>query len=178
MAITIQQDEAAPVSYPTTSPAITLNDVVWQRIESYIAWRFSPRTVTWLVEGPGNWKPPLAPAAITGVNVWSVTENAMVSMTLNASPYGGYELPACGPYQFIGTVGDISGIGVTVPAAVWEAVKRLAAYLAVKPGTPGATRDRLRAGSIELYVDRSASWMAMALQNSGAADLLRKYRNV
>jgi hypothetical protein len=181
MATTIEQNEAAPDSYPTTAtyPGSALfNDVAWARIENYTAWRFSPRTVTWLVEGPGHWKPPLAPAAITEVNVWSVTENAMVSMTLNASPYGGYELPACGPYRFTGTVGDIEGIGVTIPDIVWTAVKRLAAYFSANPGTAGARSERLDAGSISIATTRSESWMAMALQNSGAADLLRGYRNV
>ncbi|WP_319798778.1 hypothetical protein [Nitrobacter sp.] len=178
MAVTIEQTESAPESYPSTSPAVTLNDIAWQRVEPYIAWRFSPRTVTWLVEGPGNWKPPLAPAAIIGVEIWSVTENAMVSMTLSASPYGGYELPACGPYRFTATVGDIAGLGVTIPSVVWEAVKRLAAYLSAKPGTPGATSESISAGSIAIATRRSESWMAQALQNSGAADLLRAYRRV
>jgi hypothetical protein len=39
MAILLKQDEAAPDSYPSTSPAVTGNDVAWQRVESYIAHR-------------------------------------------------------------------------------------------------------------------------------------------
>ena len=34
--------------------------MVWQRIESYVAYRWTPRAVTWIVEGCGEWYPPLA----------------------------------------------------------------------------------------------------------------------
>jgi hypothetical protein len=65
-----------------------------------------------------------------------------------------------------------------VPAIVWEAVKRLAAYLSAKAGTPGARSESISAGSIDISRTRSESWMARAMANSGAADLLRNYRRV
>lgn len=180
MATTINQDETAPASYPTvtttgwsTAAAALDQDMIWQRIEPYIAWRWTARDVTWVVEGPGNWHPPLTPATISTVEVWSERANVWETATLDASPLGGYYLPCTGPYRFTGSVG--SG---TVPAAVTEAFRRLAEYIAAKPGKPGASSESITAGSISLSHRRSESWVALAMQNSGAADLLRKYRHV
>ncbi|WP_338832330.1 hypothetical protein [Bradyrhizobium sp. 27S5] len=179
-ATTLEQIEGVPTgNWPNinfSAAATSLRAVAWQRIEKYIARRYSPRAVYWIVEGPGNWKPPLSPAAITAVEVVDPGANALVSASLSVSPLdGSYDLPACGPYKFSGTVGtDVT----TVPDSVAEAVRRLADYLAAKPGTPGATSTRIAAGSIDLRTDRSESWMAQAMQNSGAADLLRGYRRV
>jgi hypothetical protein len=173
---TLSQREEAPESYPTTSPAITGNDVAWQRIESYIAYRFTPRTVVWVVEGPDEWSPPLAPAAITKIEIWA--DGGWTDITANApdaSPLG-YCLDGW-RYRFTAVVGGGSP-APTVPAIVWEAVKRLAAYLSAKAGTPGARSESISAGSIDISRTRSESWMARAMANSGAADLLRNYRRV
>jgi hypothetical protein len=175
MTTLIKQIEAAPTSYPTTAtyPGQAYNDVAWQRVESYIASRYTARDVTWTVEGPGEWVPPLKPATISSVEIWAA--DAWEDVTPDASPLGGFCLTGCGPYRFTGTVGGGSP-APTVPSIVWEAVKRLAGYLASKPGTAGATSESLSAGSIAIATRRSESWMAQALQNSGAADLLRGYR--
>ncbi|SDJ34223.1 hypothetical protein SAMN05216338_104670 [Bradyrhizobium sp. Rc2d] len=173
MSTTIDQVEGVPASYPTTTP--TVSAAVWQRLESYIAYRFTPRAVVWTVEGPGEWHPPLAPAVISKIEIWS--DGAWSDITANApdaSPLGGYCLPGCGPYKFTASVGD----GMTLPAIVAEAAQRLSAYMAAKPGTPGARSERIEAGSISIQRTRSESWMAAAIQNSGAADLLRNYRRV
>lgn len=177
MAILLKQDEAAPDSYPSTSPAVTGNDVAWQRVESYIAHRYTARDVTWTVEGPGEWHPPLSPAAISTVEVWSCGASEWETATLDASPFGGYYLPCTGPYRFTAAVGSGSP-APTVPSIVWEAVKRLAAYLNASTGKPGARNESVSAGSLTVSHSRSESWMAAALQNSGAADLLRGYRRV
>jgi hypothetical protein len=175
MATVIQQVEdvttypAAPAGLSTAAAALS-PDMICQRIESYIAWRWTARGVTWFVEGPGEFAPTLAPATISTVDVWS-SADAWETATLSPSPLGGYVLPCTGPYRFMGTVG-----GGTVPAVVLEAWRRLAEYMAAKPGKPGAKMERIRAGSILLEHQRSESWMALALQNSGAADLLRPYR--
>lgn len=176
MATTIKQTESEPAEYPTTSPAVTLNDVAWQRIESYIAYRFTPRTVEWIVEGCGEWHPPLAPAAISTVEIWSRAGEWEIA-TLSAAPLGGYWLDSSGPWRFTAIVGGGSP-APTVPAAVWEAVKRLAAYLTAKTGTAGVRSESINAGSISISRTRSESWMANAMANSGAADLLRTYRKV
>ncbi len=173
MTTLLEQIEGDPAAYPTTSPNVVMGIIAWQRVESYIAYRYTSRTVTWIVEGPGEWNPPLNPATISTVEIWNGT--GWDDCTPDASPLGGYVLTGCGPYKFSGTVGGGSP-APTVPAIVWEAVKRLAAYLAAKPGTPGASSESLSAGSISIGSRRSESWMAMALQNSGAADLLRRYR--
>jgi hypothetical protein len=172
----IKQTESAPALYPTTSPAVTGNDVAWQRIEPYIAHRYTPREVEWVVEGCGEFVPPLKPAVVTKVEVWSRADE-WEDCTLPASPMGGYWLRSSGPWRFTATVGGGSP-APTVPEIVWEAVKRLAAYLNAKPGTPGARSESISAGSIDISRTRSASWMAQAMTNSGAADLLRNFRRV
>ncbi|HWM47085.1 MAG TPA: hypothetical protein VNR11_09255 [Xanthobacteraceae bacterium] len=174
MAVTIKQTESEPEEY-NLLPAVALATVAWQRIEPYIAHRFSPRTVAWIVEGPGEWHPPLTPATISTVEVWSSADE-WETATLAASPLGGYFLPCTGPYRFAGSVG--SPHNENPPDNIVEAVKRLAAYLAAKPGKPGAMSESITAGSISISHRRSESWMASALQNSGAADLLRAFRKV
>ncbi|MDX1240571.1 hypothetical protein GOL95_11025 [Sinorhizobium medicae] len=177
MATTIKQQEAIPASYPATPSGLSTAaaaldpEMIWQRIEAYTAWRYTSRAVTWIVEGCGDWSPPLAPATIATVEVWRA--DAWESVALSPSPLGGYSLPG-GTYRFVGTVGNGD-----VPAAVDEAFRRLAEYMAAaKKGSPGATRERVTAGSITVDKSRSASWAAQAMSNSGAGDLLRSYRRV
>jgi hypothetical protein len=176
MATTIKQTESEPEDYPdapdglSTAAAALDAAMIWQRIEAYTAQRWTERAVTWIVEGCGEWVPPLSPAVITAVEVWSGA-NVWETATLTASPLGGYYLRASGPYRFTATVGDAD-----VPAAVNEAFKRLAEYMAGKRGKAGASSESISAGSISLTHRRSASWMAEAMQNSGAGDLLRPYR--
>lgn len=175
MATTLQQTEAIAGSYPaapsglSTAAAALSVPMIWQRIETYIAHRWTARNVTWVVEGPGEWHAPLTPATISTVEIW--TDGAWATATLDASPLGGYVLPGCGPYRFTASVG--SG---TVPAVVNEAFRRLAEYMAAKAGKAGASSESVAAGSITVSHRRSASWMAEAIANSGAADLLRPYR--
>lgn len=178
MATTIKQQEAIPASYPATPSGLSTAaaaldpEMIWQRIEAYTAWRYTSRAIEWVVEGCGEWQPPLAPATIATVEVWRA--DAWEAVTLSPSALGGYVLPGDGPYRFTGTVG-----GGDVPAAVDEAFRRLAEYMAAsKRGAPGTTRERVTAGSITVDKSRSASWAAQAMANSGAGDLLRNYRRV
>lgn len=178
MAVTIKQDEATPLTYPATPSGVSaevsaLANVIWSRIEAYTCHRWTARQVVWTVEGPGEWTPPLKPATISKVEIWSGA-NTWEDCTPDASPLGGYWLPASGPYRFTATVGS----GATVPDLVSEAFKRLGNYMAAKPGKPGASRESVSAGSISTDWNRSAAWMAQAMQNSGAGDLLRGYRRV
>lgn len=175
MAVTIRQTEAAPAAYPaapsglSTAAAALDAGMIWQRIESYVAHRWSERNVTWIVEGCGEWHPPLTPATIATVETWRA--DAWEAVTLSPSPVGGYVLPG-GSYRFKGTVG-----AGTVPAAVNEAFRRLAEYLAAtSKGTPGTSRERVTAGSVTVDKSRSESWAAQAMANSGAGDLLRNLR--
>lgn len=168
------QDEEIPASYPASASNIStagdaLATVAWQRIEGYVAHRWTLHGVAWIAEGPGTWRPPLTPASITLTEVWAGSE--WLAIDLEPHFAGGFVLPTDGAYRFSGTVG-----GGAVPAAVTEAHRRLAEYMAAKAGKPGATSERIQAGSIALSHTRSESWMAKAMQNSGAADLLRPYR--
>jgi hypothetical protein len=175
-ATTIRQNESVPATYPdapdnlSAAAAALPAAMIWQRIESYTSVRYTSRNVVWIVEGCGEWHPPLSPATVSTVEVWSGADE-WETVELSSSPLGGYFLPASGPYRFTGTAG--SG---DVPPAVAEAYRRLAEYIAAKPGKPGATSESISAGSITIAHRRSASWLAQAMQNSGAGDLLRSYR--
>ncbi|MGE0749343.1 MAG: hypothetical protein AB7K64_02035 [Variibacter sp.] len=179
MATTLKQTESAPATYPdapaglSTAAAALDAGMVWQRIEAYTAFRYSARAVTWIVEGPGGWVPPLTPATISDAEIWSRGSEAWETAIIAPTALGGYCLPCLGPFRFTATVGEDDA---EVPAAVLEAFRRLAEYMAAKPGKPGAISESISAGSINLSHRRSASWMAEAMQNSGAADLLRSYR--
>ena len=174
MAETLKQDEAVPASYPATptglsTAAAAINaSVIWSRIEAHISTRWTSRAVVWTVEGPGEWVPLLTPATIASIDKWTGT--AWETNAPDASPLGGYQL-ACETYRFTGTAG--SG---TVPEAVKEAFRRLAEYMAAETGTAGATSEKQDVGPITVEQSRNAAWMARAMINSGAADLLRPYR--
>lgn len=175
MAETIRQDEGVPAEYPDaptnlSAAAAALDPaMIWQRIEAYIAHRWTPRDVSWVVEGCGEWHPPLTPVTVATLDIWR--SEAWETVTLSPSPLGGYCLPGGGPYRISGTVGDGE-----VPAAVLEAFRRLAEYMAAKPGKAGASSESISSGSISLSTRRSPDWMAQAMSNSGAGDLLRPYR--
>jgi hypothetical protein len=177
MTTTLKQTEAAPADYPdaptnlSTAAAALDANMIWQRLEAYTAYRWTVRDVVWTVEGPGEWHPPLTPATIATVEIWA--DGAWSNITPDASPLGGYWLPGCGPYRFTGTAG-----GGTVPANVNEAFRRLAEYFTAKPGKAGARSEDIGAGSIRIAYSRDPAWMANAMQNSGAGDLLRNYRHV
>ena len=57
MADTIRQTEILLVGYPAAPAGLSAKaaaldpDFIWQRIESYIAWRFSKRAIEWIVAG-------------------------------------------------------------------------------------------------------------------------------
>jgi len=58
--------EGNPANYPTvtglSTRAAALNlPALWKRIEHHIAYRYSERQVTYLVEGPGEFIPHLKP---------------------------------------------------------------------------------------------------------------------
>ena len=178
MAATLKQDEAVPASYPaiptglSTDAAALSSTPIWQRIEGYVSARWTARAVIWTVEGPGDWSPLLTPATITLAEQWKGT--AWATVTPDASALGGYCLDDA-TYRITATVG--SG---TVPAAVNEAFKRLAEYLATRTsGMAGARSYSMNFGGdfVESF-DRDPNWMARAMTNSGAADLLRPYRRL
>lgn len=176
MAELLKQVEAAPESYPgapagmSQAAALLDPDAIWQRIEAYTAHRWTPRTVVWTVEGPGEWSPPLTPATVSTAEVWD--GSAWIAAAPDASWSGGYDLILEGPYRITASVG-----GGAVPAAVNEAFRRLAEYLAEATDTPaGASSYAYQLGDQQETIQRNPAHVAKAMQNSGAADLLRPYR--
>jgi hypothetical protein len=179
MATTIRATEGVPAAYPAPPPGLSTAAaalspaMIWQRLEGWIAHRWAARPIVWIVEGCGGWLPPLTPATIATTERWNGT--AWEAVELPASWAGGYSLPGAGPYRFTGTVGDVAD----VPPTILEAYRRLAEYMvadAVKIAS-GARSSSITVPDVgAVTVERSPAWMAMALQNSGAADLLRTYR--
>ncbi|MEM8551086.1 MAG: hypothetical protein AAGF45_01810 [Pseudomonadota bacterium] len=119
-AVTLRQEEGLPSGYPPV-----LEDVedfwAWDRVEAWCDRRWIERTVTWVVEGPGDWRPPLWPTGELTVSIWQ--DGAWEPFTAEPSPLGGLVLDD-DTYQIVATVGD----GSTIPFAVRQAVHRLAAY--------------------------------------------------
>lgn len=180
MSLIIKQTEAVPSSYPdvpdglSTEAAALDPKMIWQRIEAHTAFRCTERAVTWIVEGCGDWCPPLFPATIQTIEVWS-RAGEWEAVEIPVSPLGGFYLPASGPYRFTGIAGDDAA---AVPASIAEAFRRMAEYSAQKTSNAGATSETISVGSISLAYRRSPSWLGQAMQNSGAADLLRPYRRL
>ncbi|MCF7747722.1 hypothetical protein GLP43_09105 [Sulfitobacter sp. M39] len=194
MAETIKQVEAIPASYPDIGQSelgFAPTDDSWQRIESYIAHRFTPREVIWTVEGEGDWTPPLKPVTAISAEKW---ENGWVEVTLPEGPYG-YCLPGDGPYRITATVGpegvEVDGVTTyAVPTVVAKAAHRLTQYCLIQVDKDdygrftrlpefAATSARYSGegeNAAETELERPSTWIAKAMQNSGAADLLRPYR--
>ena len=174
MVVTLKQTEAVPASYPATPSGLSAAAValpaqmIWQRIEAYISARWTARAVVWTVEGPGEWVALLSPATISLVEEWTGT--AWQTATPDGSPLGGYELEDK-TYRLTASVG-----GGTVPAAVNEAFRRLAEYMAADVGVAGAASEKQDVGPVSVEHSRNPAWMARAMINSGAADLLRPFR--
>ncbi len=174
MAVTIRQTEGPPEYYPdppdglSTAAAAIDQATIWQRIESYIAARYSVRDVEWLVEGCGDWCPPLKPATVATIAIWRDDAWQVVD-DVRPSPTG-YVLAGAGPYRFAGTVGLDDD---EVPGLVLEAYRRLAEYLAAVVDKPGLRSENIP-GIWSGEFDNRAK--ARALQDSGAADLLRNFR--
>jgi hypothetical protein len=172
----IKEIEGAPtnlLAWPGAwAPADNLDAerAAWARIEAYTAVRYTSRTIVWVVEGPGDWEPPLRPATITTTERW--TGSAFETVALDPSPRGGYSLPGEGPYRFSGTVG-----AGTPPQPVIDAWVRLAQYLA-QIGFDDVGVRSSNVDGVASFEYAPPSYRALALQNSGAADLLRAYRRV
>jgi len=175
LARTTREVEATPASYPAT-PDLAGYDaarraLIWQRIDSYIAYRFSVREVVWTVEGSvdAEWVPRLGPVEITSTEVWE--SGAWTDVTLPEGPYG-LCLPGDGPYRITANVG-----GGDIPSGVQEAFRRLAEYSDDTEKHSGESeRSFSLGGALQESYSRSPTWLARAMVNSGAADLLRPYR--
>lgn len=168
--MTARQEEADPAGYAAVAGVTgTALATAWQRIEHYIAWRFTPREVVWRVlSDGGEWLAPLAPVVSLVASVGGETPYEP-----ERGPMGGWMLPS-------GIVTATASVGAgPVPAAVAEAVKRLADYMAADSVLPAGARSySANVGQLSETISADAAHAGRAMQNSGAADLLRKYRKV
>lgn len=168
----ITQWESEPESWPAVEGVTgDILAICWKRVEHFIARRFVPRQVVWtMTTSGGDWQPPLGRIYEADAFVWA--NGDWESATIKRAP-GGYVLP-CGNVQINCTVGQP---GASIPASVKEAVKRLAAYLTAEPVMPAGARSySANVGQLSESISADPAGQAKALQNSGAADLLRSYR--
>ncbi len=174
----LDQSESAPASYPSVAglsdKADALDqDMLWQRIESYIAHRWRVREGVWGLTGEEDdeRRLPLTPLISHEAKKWE--SGAWVSTTIAAGPVG-LCLPSDGTFRVTAQIG---GAG-TVPAAVLEAFRRLAEYSTETEGHGGVSEYSvsLGSGAIQKSYSRDPAFMARAFINSGAANLLRPYR--
>ena len=171
----LREFEAIPEAYPTVTPSWTVEMVaddpnpneaqIWQRIESYVSHRWTPREVVWTLFGNGGdeFTPRLTPMVSHVARFWG---DQWEGLTLDNGPLG-LILPFCGTYQITAQVG-----AGDVPAAVSEAFKRLHEY------TRGISDSFKNEAAMRTDSDTEmvTNWTGRALQLSGAADLLRPYR--
>lgn len=173
----LAQSEAIPAEYPHVSawnstPKDRLNAAaIWGRIEAYTSHRFTPRAVSWTIRGcaGSEWSPPLAPLVAHSTERW--WDAGWTAVDLLLSPLG-FCLPSDGTFRVTGQVG-----AGPLPDPVAEAYRRLANYLADTDDRAGASSYSVgMGGEIEEQYNRNPAWASRAMQNSGAADLLRPYR--
>lgn len=186
MEVSVLKFEEAPASsYPQLftydsegvqdEEPLAIERPLWDRIESYIAYRWTPRQCVWTVCGPGDWLPHLGPLSNVTVDLWDDESYTWGAVTSEPTAVGGFYIPSDRTYRITGTVGDTPD---DVPQLLVEAYTRLEAYHSDMYETaPGSSSHRT---SIpwEEEVTRSPTWIARAMQHSGAADLLRAYRRV
>lgn len=158
---------------------------VLDRIENYTGRWFGPREVTWLIDGPSAFHPPVD-ATIQSVefnsgNTWEAAAPAF-------DAYLGYDLDRSGLWKLAGTAGSPDPL----PEPFAEAYLRLGEYLAagmnlaggqLAPGqdeykqwAPGVRSFTISDGAVSTTQQRAGNWKADALRLSGAADLLRYHR--
>lgn len=178
----LKQFETSPAAYPAaptglTELAASLDaDVIWARIETYIAFRFSEREVVWTLaaDAGSEFNPRLAPMLSYVAHRWDGA--IWQPVTLSDGPLG-ICFPSSGTYRIIAQVG-----GGEVPAPVAEAFRRLAEYTVpgqddnLLTGRPGASSHTGELDGVSETIERNPAWLAKAMQWSGAADLLRNYR--
>jgi hypothetical protein len=174
MATTLQILESPPAAYPDIPGLPDTIDAatVWARLEGWIAHRWGERDCVFISEGPGDWRPPLQPFSTLTIEIWEAGD--WVSAVIPPSPLGGYCLESIGPFRFTGTLGADDD----PPAIVLEAAWRLGAYLATV-----AARDfenivvtKETSDEVDSFEYGSPNVAARAMQYSGAADLLRRFR--
>jgi hypothetical protein len=177
-----QLTEGQPTAWPviaglSDAAARVPPGVVWQRIEHWITHRWPERAATFVVQGPGGWRPVPEPFTVATVEIWEQNAWALLDteqVAQLASPLG-FTLDGEALFRFTGVLGDNDA---TVPDAVLEAARRLAEFFAMGQGEgPAAFHEAERLGDYSRH-GRPVNWMARPLELSGAADLLRPWRRL
>ena len=181
MTKTLPIDEGRPEAWPAivTTPWVPGNgfdpEAVWLRIECWIAYRWGERPCTFVVEGGcGSWRPPLVPFAVETIETWTAAHGRR---SRSAAP--ARRRRASARRWPIGSAARSAR-----PTRRPRACSRL---LVAWPITPPIRKHILarrfadqqtdRDGA-SIAIDRAPNWTARVLANSGAADLLRPYRDL
>lgn len=159
----IEDEEIISIQYPPAPDDIECDnpEIIWDVMENYVATRWSTAEVQFTVHSPcrNNWRPPYRPFTIEFVDGDAAEVNQFGEVTLEP-----------GRHSVTCTIG-----GQPVTAGVETAFSRLFAYYQDVTNRSGYARY-----SVNLGGDLSESWSRLkgnsAIGNSGAAELLRKYR--
>ena len=159
----IESENEISITYPPAPEGVTdtVPAVIWSIMENYVATRWSTSEAEFVVYSDGRcaWRPPFVPFSIETVDGEPASLNAFGEVMLEP-----------GRHRIVCQIG-----GKAVTADVEEAYRRLAAYMADPDTRKGYSRYSVNIGG-----DLSESWSrarnSSAIGNSGAAELLRKYR--
>jgi hypothetical protein len=165
----IESETEISVTYPPAPDGLSDDAaaidaaVIWDRLEAFTNFRWS-ETVVEIVVNPDHeiqWKPPYAPFVVDLVNGEPANPDQFGAVTIRNRAI------------------VRATIGGAVPSeTVKTAYRRLSEYFAVRGRVPaGAQRYSVNiGGDISESISQRSDHMARAMHNSGAADLLRKFK--
>ena len=159
----------APSGLSTAAAALD-QAMIWQRIEAYIAHRWTEREVVWIIAADAGEEltPRLTPVNSHSAEIWD--GSAWQAVTLLEGPEG-LCIPSGGRYRITASVG-----AGDPPEAIREAFRRLHEYARGIAESWRAETAVYRNDSGQSGSQAPAGWAGKAIQLSGAADLLRSYR--
>jgi len=155
----IESETEISVTYPD---APNDDPVIWDRLEAFCNFRWSETVMEFVVNPPCEiqWQPPYEPFTVDLVDGEAATPDEFGAVTVSKR-----SVIRC-------TIG-----GAEPSATVLAAYARLDAYMAATDDAPGGvSRYSVSIGDISESWSRRADHMGRAIHNSGAADLLRKFR--
>ena len=161
----IESETEISVTYPAApagAPAGIANEVVWDRLEAFCNFRWSETVMEFVVNPPCEieWQPPYVPFVIDTVAGEAASPDDFGAVTLSEKS------------KVRATIG-----GVTPSETVNAAYLRLAEYMAAEDDAPGGvSRYSIDVGDIAESWSCKPDHMGKAIHNSGAADLLRKFK--
>lgn len=165
----------APAGLSDAAAAIS-KQVIWDRLEQFTNYKIGERSIRYRVlvcQKQPYWIPAERPFVVTRIQTIDAITEDYVDKTVTPREDGAVRLDGLSLVTV--TVGS-----TTAPPLFQEAYKRLAEYWATpKIGPEGSTRYSLSIGpDISESVSTVATHTARGMIYSGAADLLRKYRNL